>query len=99
MVTPSVTALDVNWEVGAQPMGPGMPLSFSTSTPKVTAVSYVEPLKYVTTTTFPPLTGQNEGFKQGQPYRFYIKRPGKTATTDDGLKEPVNLIGWSIDFN
>jgi hypothetical protein len=96
-VTPA-TGLKVNWEVGAQPLGGGMNLSF-TDTPSVTASSYVEPLGFVTTTSFPPLTGQNKGFRQGQPYRFYIKRPGATGVADDDLKQTVSLIGWSIDFN
>lgn len=96
----SISALKVYWEVGAQPLGAGMPLSFDfTTTPKATAFSYTEPTNCVTSTSFPPITGQNRGFVQGQPYRFYIKRPGKTATTDDGVKFPVNLIGWTIDFN
>lgn len=90
----------VNWEVGAQLIGFGTPLALDfNAVTSVSASTYTEAYKTINKTAFAPLESINTSFKEGQMLRFYVKRNGKTATTDDGLRLSAFVLGCAVDFN
>lgn len=96
----------VAWDFNAQVVGQGMPFNLTTnSTKTVRQISVPNPPNSVNCTTFSVPDEGFENLSPGQLCRFYIRRPGNAnvlenlPATDDTLMQPVNVIGWKVDFN
>lgn len=89
----------INWELGAQVGGFGLPFQITSNTPMVSSISYPYSFGILNETTFPQILPTFNGLSEGQLVRFFVRRTGNNGTNDDSLKVSANVVGYKIDFN
>ena len=104
LLAPSLSS--VNWDFNAQVVGQGMPFlikDLTTTTYRITSTP--SSFGTVNCTTFPVTQEGFDNVVPGQLCRFIVRRPGNAGAlgtlppSNDTFRQPINVLGWKVDFN